>query len=70
MTRKTFTFSPGLGLIEHSNIAANLQVLALEPDRTFVGLSVFRIVDFSTFPLVAFLGETRQDVDANQLAAL
>ena len=61
---------PGLGLVEHGDVAADLQVVAVEPDGTLVGLAVFGIVDLATFPFVAFLGETRQDVDANQLAAL
>ncbi len=61
---------PGLGLVEHGDVAADLQVVAVEPDGTFVGLAVLGIVDLSAFPLVAFLSEARQDVDANQLAAL
>ena len=61
---------PGLGFVEHGDVAADLQVVTVEPDGTLVGLAVFGIVDFSAFPLVAFFGETRQDVDANQLAAL
>ena len=61
---------PGLGLVEHGDIAADPQVVAVEPDGTLVGLAVFGIVDLSTFPLVLFLAKACQDVDANQLAAL
>jgi len=61
---------PGLGFVEHGDVAADLQVVAVEPDGTLVGLAVLGIVDLSAFPLVAFLGEPCQDVDANQLAAL
>ena len=61
---------PGLGFVEHGDVAADLEVVAVEPDGTLVGLAVLGIVDLSTFPLVAFLGEARQDVDTNQLAAL
>ena len=61
---------PGLGLVEHGEVAADFQVVAVEPYGTLVGLSVFGIVDFAAFPLVLFLGETSQNVDTNQFAAL
>ena len=38
--------------------------------RSGRGLAVFGIVDLSAFPLVAFLGETCQDVDTHQFATL
>ena len=63
-------FCPGLGLVEHGDVAADLQVVAVEPDGALVGLAVLGIVDLSAFPLVAFLGETRQDVDTHKFAAL
>ena len=56
-------FSPSLGLVEHGEVAADFQVVAVEPYGTLVGLSVFGIVDFAAFPLVLFLGETCQDVN-------
>ena len=59
-------FCPGLGLVEHGEVAADFQVVAVEPYGTLVGLSVLGIVDFAAFPLVLFLGETSQDVDANK----
>ena len=52
-------FCPGLGFVEHGEVAANLQVVTVEPNGTLVGLSVFGIVDFAAFPLILFLGETR-----------
>ena len=61
---------PGLGFVEHGDVATNFQVVAFEPDRTLVGLAVLWIVDLSAFPLIAFFGETRQDVDTNKFAAL
>ncbi len=61
---------PSLGLVEHGEVAANLQVVTVEPDGTLVGLAVLGIVDLSAFPLVLFLGETSQNVDTNQFAAL
>ena len=63
-------FCPSLGLVEHGEVTANFQVVAVEPDGTLVSLAVLGVVDFAAFPLVLFLGETRQDVDTNQLAAL
>ena len=63
-------FSPGLGLVEHGEVAADFQVVAVEPDGTLIGLAVLRVVDLSAFPLVLFLGETSQNVDTNQFAAL
>ena len=63
-------FGPSLGFVEHGDVAADLQVVAVEPDGTLVGLAVLGIVDLATFPLLAFLGEACQDVDANELAAL
>ena len=45
-------------------------VVTVEPDGTLVGLAVLGIVDFAAFPLVLFLGETSQNVDTNQFAAL
>ena len=59
-----------MGFVEHGDVTADLQVVAVEPDGTLVGLAVLGIVDLSAFPLVAFFGETRQDVDANKFAAL
>ena len=61
---------PGLGFVEHGDVAADFPVVAFEPDGAFVGLAVLGIVYLSTFPLIAFLGETRQDVDTNKFAAL
>lgn len=61
---------PGLGLIEHGDIATNLQLIAVKPDGTLVGLTVLGVVDFTTFPLVAFLGKPREDVHTNELSAL
>ena len=63
-------FCPGLGLVEHSDVTTDLQIITVEPDGALVGLAVFGIVDLSAFPLFAFLGETCQDVDANKFAAL
>ena len=63
-------FSPGLGLVEHGEVTADFQVVAVEPDGTLIGLAVLRVVDLSAFPLVLFLGETSQNVDTNQFAAL
>ena len=34
-------FCPSLGLVEHGKVTANFQVVAVEPDGTLVGLSVF-----------------------------
>ncbi len=56
-------FSPGLGLVEHGEVAADFQVVAVEPYGTLVGLSVLGIVDFAAFPLILFLGETSQYVN-------
>ena len=56
-------FSPGLGLVEHGEVAADFQVVTVEPDGTLVGLAVLGIVDLSAFPLVLFLGETSQYVN-------
>ena len=61
---------PSLGLVEHGEVAADFQVVAVEPDGTLVGLAVLGIVDLSAFPLVLFLGETSQDVDTNKFTAL
>ena len=61
---------PGLGFVEHGDVAADLQVVAVEPDGTLVGLAVLGIVDLAAFPLVLFLGETCQDIDTHQFAAL
>ena len=61
---------PSLGFVEHGDVAADLQVVAVKPDGTLVGLAVLGIVYLAAFPLVLFLGETSQDVDANKLAAL
>ena len=33
-------FCPGLGFVEHGDVAADLQVVAVEPDGTLVGLAV------------------------------
>ena len=60
---------PGVGFVEDTYVAADFQGVALEPDGTFVGLAVHRVVDLAAFPLVAVPGETGQDVDAQQLAA-
>ena len=54
---------PGLGFVEHSEVAADFQVVAIEPDGTLVGLAVLGVVDFAAFPLVLFLGETSQYVN-------
>ena len=54
---------PGLGLVEHGEVAADFQVVAVEPDGTLVGLSVLGIIDLSAFPLVLLLGETSQYVN-------
>ena len=56
-------FCPGLGFVEHGEVAADFQVVAVEPDGTLVGLSVLGIIDLSAFPLVLFLGETSQYVN-------
>ena len=56
-------FCPGLGLVEHGEVAADFQVVAVEPYGTLVGLAVLRIIDLSAFPLVLFLGETSQYVN-------
>jgi len=56
-------FCPSLGLVEHGDVAADLQVVAVEPDGTLIGLAVLGIVDLSAFPLVLFLGETSQYVN-------
>ena len=64
-----FCAFPDLRLVEWAEVAADLQILAIEPDGTLVGLAVLGVVDFAAFPLVLFLGEARQDVDTNQLAA-
>ena len=61
---------PGLGLVEHGDVAADLQVVAIEPDGALVGLAVLGVIDSATFPLVTFLGEACQDVDTNEFAAL
>ena len=56
-------FCPSLGLVEHGEVTANFQVVAVEPDGTLIGLAVLGIVDLSAFPLVLFLGETSQYVN-------
>ena len=56
-------FCPSLGLVEHGEVTANFQVVAVEPDGTLIGLAVLGIIDLSAFPLVLFLGETSQYVN-------
>ena len=56
-------FCPSLGLVEHGEVAADFQVVAVEPDGTLIGLAVLGIIDLSAFPLVLFLGETSQYVN-------
>ena len=38
--RLNLLFCPSLGLVEHGDVAADLQVVAVEPDGTLVGLAV------------------------------
>ena len=52
-------FCPGLGFVEHGDVATDFQVVAVEPDGTLVGLAVLGVVDLSAFPFVLFLGEAR-----------
>ena len=60
---------PSLGFVEHRHVATNFQVVAVEPDRTFVGLAILGVVDLTTLVLITFLLETCQDVHSHKLTA-
>ena len=61
---------PSLGFVEHGEVATNLQLVAIEPNRTLVGFAVLGIVDAATFPLLLVLGKTSEDICAYKFAAL
>ena len=54
-TKMCLFFRPGLGLVEHGDVAADLQVVAVEPDGTLVGLAVFLHLRITVFCYNTFL---------------
>ena len=59
---------PGLGAVENTEDATDLQLLTVEPDGAFVGLAALGVIDLTALILVTFLGEAAEEVDADELA--